>query len=51
MHEILLDFETLMDHQIPARRPDVVLINKKKRTCYWVNFANYRVYMVSSIPI
>ena len=32
MHKILLDFEIQMDDQIPARRPDLVLI--KKRTCY-----------------
>ena len=36
-HEILeLEIET--DHQIPARRPDLVLMNKKKRTCL-VDFA------------
>ena len=28
-----------MDHPISANRPDVVLINKKKGTCYRVNFA------------
>ena len=27
-HEILWDFET--DHLIPARRPDLVIVNKKK---------------------
>ena len=28
-----------MDHPIPARKPDWVLINKKKRTCHLKNFA------------
>ena len=28
-----------MDHQIPARRPDLIIINKKKRTRKIVNFA------------
>ena len=28
-----------MDHLIPARRPDLIIINKKKRTCKIVNFA------------
>ena len=27
------------DHLIPARRPYLVLINKKKRTCHLVDFA------------
>ena len=30
MHKILWDFEVQTDHLIPARRPDVVWINKKK---------------------
>ena len=30
MHKILLDFEIKMDHLISARRPDLVLINKKR---------------------
>ena len=29
-HQILRDFEIQTDHQIPARKPDIVLINKKK---------------------
>ena len=28
-HNILWDFEIKTDHLIPARRPDLVLINKK----------------------
>ena len=31
------EFQT--KHWIPARRPELVLINKKKRTCYLVDFA------------
>ena len=27
------------DHLIPARRPDLIIINKKKRTCKIVDFA------------
>ena len=30
-HKILLDFEIRALHVIPARRPDLVIINKKKR--------------------
>ena len=30
MHKILWDFAIKTDHPIPARRPDLVLINKKK---------------------
>ena len=30
MHKILWDFEIEMAHLIPARRPDFVLITKKK---------------------
>ena len=39
-HRIVWDSEIQMDHQILARRPDLVLINKKKReTCHLVGFA------------
>ena len=38
-HKILWDFEIQTDHLITARRPDLVLINKKKRTCQIVDFA------------
>ena len=38
-HEILLDFKIHTDHLIPAKRPDnLVLINKKKRSCHLVDF-------------
>ena len=38
-HKILLDFEIQMDHLIPARKPDLFLINWKKITCHQVYFA------------
>ena len=38
-HKILWDFKIQTDHLITARRPDLVLINKKKRTCHIVDFA------------
>ena len=46
-HKLLLDFNIQTDHLIPARRPDLIIINKKKkRTCKIVDFAvpdDYRV--------
>ena len=38
-HKLLLDFDIQTDHLIPARRPDLIVINKKKRTCKIGNFA------------
>ena len=39
-HKLLWDFNIQTDHLIPARRPDLITINKKKnRTCKLVNFA------------
>ena len=46
MHPILWDFEIQTDHPITAKRPNPVLINKKKRTYYLVVVAiptNHRV--------
>ena len=39
IHKILLDFQINMDLPILSRRTDLVLINKKKRSCYLMNFA------------
>ena len=39
-HKLLLDFDIQTDHLIPARRPDLIIINKKKRTCKIVDFAD-----------
>ena len=47
-HKILWDFEVQTDHLIPARRPDLVLFDKKKRTCHLEDFAvpaDHRVKM------
>ena len=38
-HKLLWDFNIQTDHLIPARRPDLIIINKKKRTSKIVNFA------------
>ena len=39
-HKLLSDFDIHTDHQISARRPDLIIINnKKKRTCKIVDFA------------
>ena len=38
-HKLLLDFEIQTDYQISARRPDFVIINQTKRTCWIVDFA------------
>ena len=39
MHKLHWDFEIQTDHIISARRPDLIIINKKKRTCRIVDFA------------
>ena len=36
-HKLLCDIQT--DHLIPARRPDLIIINKKKKVCKIVDFA------------
>ena len=38
-HKLLWDFNIKTDHLIPARRPDLTIINKKKRICKIVDFA------------
>ena len=39
-HKLLWDFNIQTDHLIPARRPDSLIIKrKKKRTCKIVDFA------------
>ena len=38
-HKPLWDFDIHTDHLISARRPDLIIINKKKRTCKIVDFA------------
>ena len=38
-HKLLWDFNIKTDNLIPARKPDLIIINKKKRTCKIVDFA------------
>ena len=38
-HKILWDFERQTEHLISATRPDLVIVNKKKRICQIVDFA------------
>ena len=38
-HKLLWDFNIQTDHLISARRPDLIIINKEKRTCKIVDFA------------
>ena len=38
-HKLLWGFNIQTDHLIPARRPDLIIIYKKKRTCKIVDFA------------
>ena len=38
-HKLLWDFNIHTDHLISARRPDLIIINKNKRTCKIVDFA------------
>ena len=38
-HKLQWDFDVQTDHQISARRPDLIIINKKKRICKIVDFA------------
>ena len=38
-HKLLFDFDIKMDHLTSAKRPDLVIINKKKRIYKIVDFA------------
>ena len=38
-HKLLRDFDIQTDHLISDRRPDLIIINKKERTCRIVDFA------------
>ena len=52
--KILWDFDIQTDQRTTARRPDLVLINKKKRTYHLVNFvvpADHRVKIKESEKI
>ena len=38
-HKLVWDFNIQTDHLIPARRPGLIIINKRKRICKIVDFA------------
>ena len=38
-HKLLWDFDIHTDTRISARRPHLIIINKKKRTCKIIDFA------------
>ena len=38
-HKLLRNFNIQTDHPIPARRPDLIIINEKKKICKIVDFA------------
>ena len=45
-HKLLRDFNIQTDPLIPVRRPDLIIINKKKRICKIVDFtvtADHRI--------
>ena len=39
MHKLLWDFNIQTDHLIPARRPDLIIINKNECICKIFGFA------------
>ena len=50
-HKLPWYFDILTDYLISARRPDLIIINKKKRTCKIVDFVvlpDYRVKLKES---
>ena len=50
-HKLLWDLDIQTDHLITARRPDLLVINKKARTCKIVDFAvqaDYRIKLKES---
>ena len=47
-HKLLWDFNIQTDHLIPARRPDLIIINKNKKICKIVDFvvpADHRIIL------
>ena len=51
LHKLLWDFNIQTDHLILARRPDFIIINKRKRICKIVDFAvpaDHRIYLKES---
>ena len=41
--KLLWDFDLQTDHLNSARRPDLIIINKKKKICKIVDFADHRI--------
>ena len=39
IHKLLWDFDIQTDHLFAARRPDLIMVNKKKRICKIVHIA------------
>ena len=51
-HKLLWDFDIQMDHLISAIQPDLIIINKNKRTCKIVDFAvpaDHRIKLKESV--
>ena len=50
-HKLLLNFDIQTDHFILAKRPDLIIINKRMRTCRIVDFdirADHKVKLKES---
>ena len=47
-HRILRDFEIQTDHQIPARKSDLLILNKKNKNCAIVDFTVSAIYRVKT---
>ena len=51
IHKLRWDFDIQTDHLISTSRPDIIIINKKKRTCKIVDFdvlADHRMKLKES---
>ena len=48
MHKVLWNFDIQKDHLIPTKRPDLVMVNKKKRTCLIMDFVVPRSHRLKS---
>ena len=46
IHKLIWDFVIHSNPLIPARRPDLIIINKKKRTCKIADFAVLAVHII-----
>ena len=50
-HKLIWDFDIHTDHRISARRPDLIMIRKKKRICKIVDFAvsaDHRIKLIEN---